>query len=259
MKLTPQQRQERDEFDDLLAIVTKKAHEAADICDADPTIPPPTAAYFDKVIRETVLAQRTARHGGGPKTPEGKERSSQNAFKHGLSSPFSRPFKFLPGEDPRDFQEMFYNLELQFKPFTPAESGKIEDMAMAWFLQRRARDFQTDAIQDEDDKALSLCLRYEAHHRRSYQAAFKDFRDMHNHCSHDVLRARNASQQPSTQTASAAPSSPAPPPPARPATASNGSVASVPTEPATFVPAPSASQQASQDAMQPLPVPDITS
>jgi hypothetical protein len=114
---------------------------------------------------------------GGPVTPEGKARSSQNSFKHGLASGFGH-FKLLAGEDPAEYAELLCDVRAQFVPRTGAERKKIEDMAQAWWLQRRARNLQTSALESADDKAFALYLRYETTQRRSYQMAYKDFQDM---------------------------------------------------------------------------------
>ena len=74
--------------------------------------------------------------------------------------------------------ELRADIIAQFRPITPAETRKLEDMAQAWWLHRRARTLQTNAIEDGDDKALALYLRYETTQRRSYQMAYQDFKAM---------------------------------------------------------------------------------
>ena len=122
---------------------------------------------------------------GGPVTPAGKARSARNSFKHGLASGFNH-FRFLTGENPADYFELLHDLTFQFVPRTGAESKKIEDMAQAWWLQRRARNLQTSALESADNQAFALYMRYEVTQRRSYQMAYKDFQDM---CKHRLLSA----------------------------------------------------------------------
>jgi hypothetical protein len=74
--------------------------------------------------------------------------------------------------------ELCSDLRAQFLPRTPSERQKLEDMAQAWWLQRRARNLQTLALEEGNEKALALNLRYETTQRRSYQMAFKDFEEM---------------------------------------------------------------------------------
>lgn len=117
------------------------------------------------------------RHGGGPATDLGKARSAQNSFKHGLAAPF-HSFRFLPGEDPAEFADLNAEMRVQFNPQTPCERLKIQDMAQAWWLQHRARDLQTRSIENNDEKAFALYLRYETSERRAYQMAHRDFQEM---------------------------------------------------------------------------------
>ncbi len=119
-------------------------------------------------------------HAGGPTTEAGKRRSSQNSFKHGLAAGFSH-FKLLSSEDPAEYAELLAEVRSQFVPRTTCERHKIDDMAQAWWLQRRARNMQTSALESADDKAFALYLRYETTQRRSYQMAYKDFEVMQKH------------------------------------------------------------------------------
>ncbi len=116
-------------------------------------------------------------HRGGPSTQPGKARSAQNSFKHGLSSGFTH-FKLLPGESLAEYIELVADIRSQFRPGTRAEAHKLEDMAQAWWLQRRARNLQTGALESGGDKAFALYLRYETTQGRSYQMAHQDFKDM---------------------------------------------------------------------------------
>ncbi len=117
---------------------------------------------------------------GGPASEAGKRRSSQNSFKHGLAAGFSH-FKLLSSEDPAEYAELLAEVRAQFVPRTTCERHKIDDMAQAWWLQRRARNMQTSALESADDKAFALYLRYETTQRRSYQMAYKDFEVMQKH------------------------------------------------------------------------------
>jgi hypothetical protein len=120
----------------------------------------------------------SAPHGGGPKTPEGKTRSAQNSLRHGLAAARFKSFKLLPGEDAREYAELCAELRGQFRPRSTAEAHKIDDMAQAWWLQRRARNLETSALEEGNEKGFALYLRYETTQRRGYQMAYKDFQDM---------------------------------------------------------------------------------
>lgn len=73
------------------------------------------------------------RRRGGPKTPEGKARSSQNALKHGL---LSRRV-LLQDEDPVEFQAHVRSYRDYFKPIGPVEAYLVDKLiAISWRAMR---------------------------------------------------------------------------------------------------------------------------
>jgi hypothetical protein len=71
----------------------------------------------------------------GPKTEAGRQRSSQNALKHGLTS----QTLLLPTEDPEEFQHLLNSYLDQFQPDGPAELHLVHEMVAAkWRLERLA-------------------------------------------------------------------------------------------------------------------------
>jgi hypothetical protein len=110
--------------------------------------------------------------------PKARRAAPQNSFRHGLATASFKSFKLLPGEDAREYAELCADLRTQFRPRTTAENHKIDNMAQAWWLQRRSRNLQTSALEQGDEKGFALYLRYETTQRRSYQMAYKDFQDM---------------------------------------------------------------------------------
>ena len=142
-----------------------------------------------------------AKHSTGPRTAEGKQRSSQNALKHGLCA----LDPLIPGEDPEAFQEHFCEIELDLRPAGAIESNLVEQIAdVSWRLKRLSRIEASlitafyDATAEEprnhgndtdqllgkalaDDKhlaALNRLGRYEAQLSRRYHRALKEFRDL---------------------------------------------------------------------------------
>ena len=85
------------------------------------------------------LAQRAATnhanslHSTGPRTEQGKQRSSQNALRHGLTARTA----VLPTEDPEAYQRHIQQFLDEHKPATPTETQLVHEIAnTAWRLNR---------------------------------------------------------------------------------------------------------------------------
>ncbi len=75
-----------------------------------------------------------AQHSTGPRTPEGKAASSQNAFKHGLSI---QRHAVLRDEDPAAYAQLLSELREIYEPRSRREDLAVEDVAQCrWALQR---------------------------------------------------------------------------------------------------------------------------
>jgi hypothetical protein len=139
-----------------------------------------------------ILANRqNAALSTGPRTPEGKQASADNATKHGLSSQFS----VLPYENHQEFETMRAAFRAEFDPRTPNEEFLVEQMLQArWRIARIYRleaavfeqlaESQTgesaDAriaaalIQSSGLGALNVLQRYLAAAERSYHKAARE-------------------------------------------------------------------------------------
>jgi hypothetical protein len=81
----------------------------------------------------------------GPKTPEGKRISSQNAAIYART-----PGVLIPkGESLRHFNEILADLLLEFQPRDPGENTLVQAMAVARWRVLRMRVAQTAALQKE--------------------------------------------------------------------------------------------------------------
>ncbi len=145
--------------------------------------------------------QENAQHSTGPRTAEGKQRSSQNALRHGLCA----LDPLIPGEDPEAFEQHFCEIELDLQPATAIESNLVEQIAdVSWRLKRLSRieaavitafydataeqplnqDNDSDQLlgkalaHDNRLAALNRLSRYEAQLSRRYHRALKEFRDL---------------------------------------------------------------------------------
>ena len=74
-----------------------------------------------------------ARRSTGPRTPEGKAKSSQNALKHGLRAQIT----VLPDENIDDFDVLISELEDEFQPATAIEWTLLRQLADAEWRMRR--------------------------------------------------------------------------------------------------------------------------
>ncbi|MBI3681489.1 MAG: hypothetical protein HY235_13980 [Acidobacteria bacterium] len=86
---------------------------------------------------------RTARRNGaksrGPKTPQGNNRSSQNALKHGLSARTT----VLNSESGEEFEKVRKSYVDYFRPANPVETDLVTEMAAARWRLRRAWSHET--------------------------------------------------------------------------------------------------------------------
>ncbi len=88
-------------------VAAQSATGAADALPNEPTAAPTATPSPKKPVSERKLEanRANARKSTGPRTPEGKARSSQNAYKHGLLARCIIPAND-PVEDPADFDSL---------------------------------------------------------------------------------------------------------------------------------------------------------
>jgi hypothetical protein len=152
------------------------------------------------------LKSETARANGaksrGPTTAEGKEKSSRNAIKHGLTAGTGNIL--LDCEDPQEFDESLDKLLSIHEPATPAEVDVLEEMVAARWRIRRMWTIETNLLNVEvlaqqsksdspepgvplamafraladDSRSLALASRYEARLQRLYDRAYKTLREL---------------------------------------------------------------------------------
>ncbi len=108
-------------------------------------------------------AEASRRNGAksrGPKTPEGKQRSAQNALKHGLRA---ETFAVVGDEDPQEFAAFEAAMLDSLSPQDPLQgffAGRI--VRAAWRLERADQieaelfDRQMEGLFDDGDLGLAL-------------------------------------------------------------------------------------------------------
>ncbi len=154
-------------------------------------------------VRKVEAARANGALSRGPKTPEGKRRSSMNALKHGLRSRIT-----LSVENPEAFQELLDSYLVRFQPTCSVSRDLVEEMAVARWRIQRIWDIEAALIDDEMDRqsksiagefrrideptrlalafrgasekspALALCGRFENRYRRSFARAFEQLKKM---------------------------------------------------------------------------------
>jgi hypothetical protein len=74
-----------------------------------------------------------SQHSTGPRTPAGKQRSSLNALRHGLTAASA----VLPSEDPAAYDDHRRRFFDEYQPATPTESQLVQELAdTSWRLNR---------------------------------------------------------------------------------------------------------------------------
>ena len=107
--------------------------------------------------------------GRGPVSEQGRARSSQNAFKHGVYS--NRII--LPGESTEEFFKLLHAYEEQFRPTDQLERDLIQDLADArWRIERMKRQETLEWSQATMDAAQDPILNeapYEVLHEYAHR------------------------------------------------------------------------------------------
>lgn len=106
-----------------------------------------------KVVSEKQLQanRRNAAKSTGPRTPEGKAKSSRNALKHGL---LAREVVIREGdgaENASEFEALMDRLENHFQPVGALEEFLVERVGVSIWRLRRAQRFEVGAIREELD------------------------------------------------------------------------------------------------------------
>jgi hypothetical protein len=151
------------------------------------------------------LQSETARANGaksrGPKTPEGREKSSRNAIKHGFTS---NSIMVLDSESPDRFHEILDDFYTTYQPAGAVEKDLVEEMVAARWRIRRMWSVETGLLNGEihtqetkiespdsgvhlaaafrtltdESHSLALNFRYASRLHRIYDSALKNLREV---------------------------------------------------------------------------------
>jgi hypothetical protein len=114
-----------------------------------------------------------ARHSTGPRTEEGKARSSQNALKHGLTSNKSL---LLPDEDEEEFRRFEAGLKHTYMPLDALEADLVDDIISIQWRRKRAAFLEARILSAEnpDFKALNNISLIASRLKREFSATHKE-------------------------------------------------------------------------------------
>jgi len=98
--------------------------------------------------KQCLSNKQNAKQSTGPKTDEGKQRSSQNALKHGTYALES----VIPGEDPADFDKLCNEFGERYLPDGPYERSLVRQMADAEWRMRRIMRLEADFLKAAVDE-----------------------------------------------------------------------------------------------------------
>ena len=102
--------------------------------------------------------RKNAKRSTGPRTPEGKARSSQNACKHGL---FARD-AVLPDENPEEFLQLIADLEQELDAGSDFERRLVHHIAGAEWRMGRLVRLETGALTSQLEKERLYAQRMQA-------------------------------------------------------------------------------------------------
>ena len=114
-----------------------------------------------------------ATHSTGPRTEEGKARSSQNAIKHGLTSNKSL---LLPDEDEEEFRQFEANLKYTYAPANHIEVDLVDDIISIQWRRKRAAAIEARILSagNPDFKALNNISLIANRLKREFSATHKE-------------------------------------------------------------------------------------
>jgi hypothetical protein len=123
--------------------------------------------------------QQNAQKSTGPTSEAGKQASSQNAAKHGLSYSYDNAqFFLLPEENREEYHALFARLCDEHQPDTETEIILVRNAAHHEWLRARAIRFQDrcffEGMNIPAKEHFALYMRYELQHERAFVKCLND-------------------------------------------------------------------------------------
>jgi len=121
------------------------------------------------LLREPITAPNPK---GGPRTSEGKAKSSLNNLQHGLTG----SFRIVGNETQEEFDSVVAAFTGEHQPATATELVLVEKMAEHLWLFRRAQRLQDFALTEDDLHRLSIYMRYQTTNDRAFHKSLNELK-----------------------------------------------------------------------------------
>ena len=143
-----------------------------------------------------------SRYSTGPRSPDGKLSSSQNATKHGCRA----KTLILPGESQDDFDDLYDRWMSAYQPEDGAAIELVEEFVLnKWYLQRTLRRYEEveqelaqipfPSWTDEQHKKHQLATRYKTAAERTVSRAMRDVEAWKKSCHEREKQAHDAEKE----------------------------------------------------------------
>jgi hypothetical protein len=113
-----------------------------------------------------------AQHSTGPRTPEGKTRSSQNASKHGLTA---RELVIAPGEQ-EEFADLLADFQADVQPQGAIQQALFNELVAAAWNLRRVRLLEAEPRNQDNPIELDRLARHHTRIERSFHRSLKELK-----------------------------------------------------------------------------------
>jgi hypothetical protein len=149
-------------------------------------MPPTSAAGNLGAASRSAVNRANAQHSTGPRTEAGKQRSSLNALRHGLTA----AHLVIGPEDRAEIEQMLAEFRDEIEPKGPLQHALFDQLVSAAWNLRRVRRMETelcaaaqsyrDLLDDEQlQKKLDRLSRHHTRLERSFHRALKELKAFH--------------------------------------------------------------------------------
>ncbi len=132
------------------------------------------------------------KRGGGPKTPEGKAKSSENSAKHGMRA---KQFRLAADETQEEYDEHRANWWAQLGPESFLEEQMMNQLILNHWLMLRGNRRYLEAEIEGDQHTIELMQRYKTTAERAFYRSWAVVRQLKVDClKQRALRSKLASE-----------------------------------------------------------------